>query len=208
MFNIVLKRTFEEFSDNFKVALSFGVLFIFVAIFVFFEQFFISSGTVFLFFDINLFTLVGLICALVFLYAFSFFISLSVYSIQRDIHRLTLDEYWSVLLKKGSLNIFIFYFFLVLLFFVLSILGLTFSQVVFSSVVMFVISTLLMYVPQSIIFDEVGVGYAIRECFFWRKSFGVSFGILFLSTIALFLIILIEFVFDYFGFPDQLFLLF
>ena len=56
MFNIVLKRTFEEFSDNFKVALSFGVLFIFVAIFVFFEQFFISSGTVF-------FVLLTLICS-------------------------------------------------------------------------------------------------------------------------------------------------
>jgi hypothetical protein len=205
MFDIVLKRTFEEFSDNFKVALSFGVLFVFVAFFVFFEQFFISSGTVFLFFDINLLAIVGLLGVLVFFYAFSFFISLAVYSIQRDIHRLTLDDYWNVLLKKGALNIFIFYFSLVLLFFVLSTLGLTFSQIVFSSVIMFVISTLLMYVPQSIIFDEVGIGSAIRESVsFWRKNFGVSFGILFLSTIALFIIMIIEFVIDYFGFPGSI----
>lgn len=205
MFEIVLKRTFEEFSENFKVALSFGVLLVFVAFFVFFEQFFISSGTVFLFFDINIFTIVGLIGALFFLYAFSFFISLSVYSIQRGIHRVNLDEYWNVLLKKGALNIFIFYFILIILFFILSFLGLTYSQILFSSLIIFIISSLLMYVPQSIIFDEVSVGVAIRESVsFWKKNFGVSFGILILSTIVLFLIMVIEFVLDILGFPGAI----
>ncbi len=205
MFDIVLKRTFEEFSENFRVALSFGVLFVFVAFFVFFEQFFSSAGTIFLFFDISLLTLVGLIVVLVFLYAFSFFISLAVYSIQRDIHRLSLDDYWNVLLKNVSLKIFFFYLGLSILFFILSILGLTFSQVLFSMIIMFAISTVLMYVPQSIIFDEAPIGTAIRESVsFWKSNFSVSFGILLVSTIALVIIMVIEFIIEILGFPGSI----
>lgn len=201
MFDIVLKRTFEEFSDNFRVALSFGVLFVFVAFFVFFEQFFISSGSVFLFFDISVLTIVGLVGTLVFLYVFSFFISLSVYSIQRDIHRVTLDDYWNVLLKNGSLKIFFFYLILVFLFFILSYLGLLYSQVFFSGLIILVLSALLMYVPQSIIFDESDLALAIRESvFFWKNNFSVSFGIIFVSTIALAIIMVVEFIIDYLGF--------
>jgi Ca2+/H+ antiporter len=62
-----------------------------------------------------------------------------------------------------------------------------------------------MYVPQSIIFDEAPIGTAIRESVsFWKKNFSVSFGILVISTIALFLIMIIEFVLDIFGFPGSI----
>lgn len=201
MFDIVLKRTFEEFSENFKVALSFAVLFIFVVLFVFFEQFFLGSGTVFLSLDSNLLALIGLVIGLVFLYAFSFFVSLCVYSIQRDIHHLSLGDYWNVLMKDASLKIFLFYLLISVIFYVLSLLGLLYAQFLVL-IIMIIISSLLMYVPQSIVLEEKSIWAAIDESIsFWVSNPVVSLGILAVSSILLFVILLIEYAIDLLALP-------
>ena len=73
MIGVVLKRAVEEYFSNFKVMLSFGVLFLFLAIFALFDQFFFGSGSVFFSLNSNLLGgILGLIVSLVFLYFFSF----------------------------------------------------------------------------------------------------------------------------------------
>jgi len=205
MFDIVIKRSFEEFKENSKVSLSFAVLFIFVAFFLFFEQFFISSGSVFLSIDTSILGIIGIIVGLVFLYAFSFFVSLAVYSIQRDIHRLSLDDYWNVLLKDASLKIFFFYlFFSVICYFGL-IVGLYFGLILPIVVLLLIISSLLMYVPQSIVFEEKSIYDAMIESVsFWRSNFVLSILILLTSSVLLFVIILFEFIIDILGFPGAI----
>ncbi len=201
MFGIVLKRTFEEFSENFRVALSFAVLFIFVVLFVFFDQFFLSSGTVFLSLDTNLLALIGLLVGLVFLYAFSFFVSLCVYTIQRDIHHLSLDDYWNVLMKDASLKIFLFYLLFSVVFYILSLVGLFYAQFLVL-IAMIIISALVMYVPQSIVLEEKSIGASIDESIsFWVANPIVSLGIVAISSVLLFVILLIEFVFDLLALP-------
>jgi hypothetical protein len=205
MFDIVLKRTFEEFQDNFKVALSFAVLFIFVAVFVFFEQFFISSGTVFRSIDTSIVGLVGILAGLVFLYAFSFFVSLAVYAIQRDIHHLSLDDYWNVLLKDAALKIFFFYLVLTIIAYAGIMIGLSFGLVLPVLVLLLIISALLMYVPQSIVFEEKSISEAASESVsFWMSNLEVSILILVTSSVLLFVIMLVEFIFDILGFPGAI----
>lgn len=205
MFDIVIKRSFEEFKENFKVSLSFAVLFIFVAFFLFFEQFFISSGSVFLSIDTSILGIIGIILGLVFLYAFSFFVSLAVYTIQRDIHHLSLDDYWNVLLKDASLKIFFFYLVFSVVCYLGLIVGLYFGIILPIILILLIISSILMYVPQSIVFEEKSIyDAALESVSFWKSNFVLSVLILLTSSVLLFVIILIEFFIDVLGFPGSI----
>ena len=74
MFKLILKRSIEEYQNNLKVMVSFGMLLAFLVLFVFFEQFSLSSGTAFLSFDFSILSIIGIVLGLIFLYVFSFFV--------------------------------------------------------------------------------------------------------------------------------------
>ncbi|MDD3083662.1 MAG: hypothetical protein PHP82_01430 [Candidatus ainarchaeum sp.] len=197
MIRLVLNKSIEEYKNNIKVAFSYGILFIFVILFLFFNQFFLSSGTVHLIYNESIITIFGLLLGLIFLYFFSFFVSLTVYSTKRDVQRMDFDIYWNVLLKNVSVKIFVFYFFLSLLIYTILLLGLYFNFLLISSLISLIISSLLMYVPQSIVLDEKKLFFAIKESLlFWKNNFLLSIIIIFLGAIILSLIILIEFALE------------
>lgn len=110
MIRLILKKSVEEYLSNIKVMFSYGILFIFIILFLFFNQFFFSSGTVHLIYNESILTVFGLLLGLIFLYFFSFFVSLTVYSIKRDVQKVNFDIYWNVLLKNVSIKIFVFIF--------------------------------------------------------------------------------------------------
>ncbi len=202
MIQLVLKRAIDEYRDNIKVMLSFGVLFLFVALFVFFEQFFVSSGTVFFLFNESLLAVVGLIFGLVFLYVFSFFVSLTVYSVKRDMQRISLDVYWNTLMKKASLKIFLFYLAMTLFVYIVSFMGLFFGYSVIAGIICFIIILLLIYVPQSIVLDELSIKDSIYESIvFWLKNPIVSIAIIFIGAIILTIILAIEFALELLSLP-------
>jgi len=153
MLKFIFNRAVEEYKNNIKVMLSFGVLLVFLVLFVFFEQFVVSSGTAFILFNESILAVVGLLVGLIFLYFFSFFISLTIYSVRRDVQSMSFDEYWTNLMKKVSLKIFVFYLILSVIIFVLSWIGLFFGIHVITSIICFVLAAILMYVPQSIVLD-------------------------------------------------------
>ncbi len=206
MIGLIFNRALEEYKSNFKVMLSFGILFVFVILFLFFNQFFLSSGTVFLSFSESIITIVGLVLGLIFLYVFSFFISLTVYSIKRDMQRVNFDVYWNTLLKKVAVKVFLFYFFISIIIYAISVIGLFFAFEAITAIISLVIVALLMYVPQSIILEEKNLKEASLESLvFWKNNFLLSISIIILGAILLSVIFLIEFALELVAFPGIIF---
>jgi hypothetical protein len=202
MIKFVLERAIEEYKSNFKVMLVFGMLLFFVVIFLFFQQFIISSGTIFVIYNESILSIIGLILGLVFLFFFSFFISLTVYSIKRDVQKMSFDIYWNEIMKKSAIKIFLFYFFLSVFVYIFSLIGLYFDLSILVAFIVFLASAALMYVPQSIVLDELDIFPAIKNSLvFWSENFVVSFLIILLSSFILLLFILIEFVLEFFLLP-------
>lgn len=202
MIDIVFKKAVEEYLNNLKVMFSFGLLFVFVILFLFFEQFFFVSGTIHLVYSEFLINILGLLLGLIFLYFFSFFISLVVYSTKRDVQKVTFDIYWNVLLKNVSIKIFSFYFIISIIFYSILLIGLYFDLLFFSSLIVLIISILTMFVPQSIVLDENDLLVAFKESvLFWKNNFFISSFIVLLGSVLLLLIVLLEFFFEFFHFP-------
>jgi hypothetical protein len=202
MFKLILKRSIEEYQNNLKVILSFGMLLAFLFLFVFFEQFSLISGTAFLSFDFSILSIVGIVLGLIFLYVFSFFVTLTIYSVKRDVQRMDFDTYWSFLMKKASAKIFIFYFILAIILYIISSIGLFFGVILISALISFIVSMLLMYVPQSIVLDEAKLIPAIiRSIEFWLANPLTSVLIIFVGSLLIFIASIIEFVFELFILP-------
>ena len=202
MFRLILKRSIEEYQNNLRVILSFGMLLAFLFLFVFFEQYVLASGTAFLSFDLSILSIVGIVLGLIFLYVFSFFVTLTVYSVKRDVQRMDFDTYWSFLMKKASMKIFIFYFILAIVLFIISSTGLFFGQILISGIISFIVTLLLMYVPQSIVLDEAKLLPAIiKSIEFWFANPFTSLLIVIVGSIMIFIVTLIEFLFELFALP-------
>jgi hypothetical protein len=202
MLNIIFKRAIEEYKSNIKVMLSFGILFLFLLLFIYFEQFFLASGTVLLSYNLSIFSFFGFAFALLFLFVFSFFIALTVYSVKRDVQKTVFDDYWRELLRKVSLKIFWFYFLLIIVSFLLFELGYLLGNLFFPSLIVLILFSLLMYVPQSIILDENSLRESLYESvYFWILNPRVSLAIVLFGSIAVFVFSIIELLLDLFLFP-------
>jgi len=205
MIDVVLKRAIEEYISNFKVMLSFGVLFLFLPLLLAFSQFFLNSGTVFLSFDTSLFAVIGLIIALVFLYVFSFFVSLTVYSVHRDVQQINFDTYWNTLFKDAALKIFFLYLVLAIVFYAISALGFMFGYVYVALIVNLLLALAVMFAPQSIVLDKSTVGESIQKSIeFWFESPQISFVIFLLASVILFIIMFVELLLDLYGLPGSI----
>lgn len=202
MLKLIFLKAIEEYKNNLKVMLSFGILFLFLILFVYFEQFFLSTGTVLFNYDFNIFSIIAFLFSLAFLYAFSFFVSLTVYSVKRDVQKTVFDKYWNDLLKKASIKIFLFYVALALISFIVFELGFIFSNLLIPMIFVFVIFSLLMYVPQSIVLDEKSIFESIIESIkFWILNFKISIAIVLFASLVVFILSFIEWGLEFFAIP-------
>jgi hypothetical protein len=202
MIDVVLKRAIEEYVSNFKVMLSFGVLFLFLPLFAFFSQFFLGSGTAFLSVNTTLLGIVGLILALIFLYIFSFFVSLTVYSVHRDVQTISFDDYWNTLFKDAALKIFFLYLVLSVIFYLVSTAGFIFGLALPALIINLVIGVAVMFAPQSIVLNESSIGESVQKSIeFWFENTFISFAIFLIATFLLSLIVLVELALDLSGLP-------
>lgn len=206
MLKLIFTKAIDEYKNNLKVMLSFGILFLFLILFVYFEQFFLSTGTVLFNYDFNLFSIIAFLFMVAFLYAFSFFIALTVYSVKRDVQKTVFDKYWNDLLKKASVKIFLFYVILALVSFIVFELGFMFANILIPMIFVFLLFSLLMYVPQSIVLDEKSIFESIFESIkFWVLNFKLSFAIILFSSIMIFVFSLIEWGLEVFNLPGFIF---
>ncbi|MFA5931240.1 MAG: hypothetical protein WC821_02930 [archaeon] len=203
MIDVVLKRAIEEYISNFKVMLSFGALFLFLPLFLMFSQFFLNSGTVYLSLNADLVLgAIGLVLALIFLYIFSFFVSLTVYAVHRDVQTLNLDTYWNTLFKDAALKVFFLYLVCAIVFYLVSALGFMTGLVYLALILNLIIALVVMYAPQSIVLDESTIGEAIgKSVEFWFESPLISIAIFMIASVLLFVILFIELLLDLVGLP-------
>ncbi len=205
MIGIVLKRAIEEYFSNARVMVSFGVLFVFLALFAFFNQFFFNAGTVFLSFDLSLLGIIGLILVLVFLYVFSFFVSLTVYSVHRDVQNISFDTYWNNLFKDAALKIFILYLIFAIVFYLISVLGSMYGFGLLALIINLIIALVVMFAPQSIVLDEATVGESIGKSIeFWSSNIITAAAIVVIASIVLFIAVYIELYLELMALPGSI----
>lgn len=205
MLGLVLKKAVEEYSSNLKVAVSYLLLLVFVLLFVMFEDFYIASGTVFLSYGATLSILLGLIAGLVFLYFFSFLVSLTIYAVRRDIQHMSLDDYWNELMRGAALKIFLLYLGMVAIFFLVSVFGAQYGLVpVVIVAINFVIAFALMYAPQSIVLDEENISGSIVDSLkFILAQPVLAVSTVLIGSILLAIIFAIEFGLDMLALPGN-----
>jgi len=202
MIQLVLNKALEEYKENFPLVLSLGALLLFLAVFVMFEQFVLTSGTVFLKFNTDLLAIVGLIVGVIFLYALSFFSSVVIFGVRRDVQHFSLDVYWNTIMKSAAVKIFILYLFLSIVVYALVFSGLFYGYEFIAILLALIVSCIVMYAPQSIVLDEETVFGAVGESFkFWQANFSLSAVIVLISAALLTIILIIELVLDLFSFP-------
>jgi len=204
MIKLVFERSIEEYKNNIKVVLSFGLLLLFVPFFLFFDQFLVASGTAFLLYYGSILAIIGLIIGAIFLYFFSFFITLIIYSVKRDVQNVRYEGFWNEAVKNNSIKIFLFYFLISFLVYVNSIVGLMFGLNDIFIFVNLIILILVMFVPQSLVLDDLHIVDAISNSIdFLKSNKKTCFVIFALRSIALFITMIVEFILNWFSLPGS-----
>ena len=191
---------------NSKVAVIFGTLLVFVALFIQLSNVFASSGS--LFFDYNLsgqnaLMLVGEIVLLaVFLALYSAFVSIIVFSVRSEMSHVKIHFYLQKMLEKFALRLFWFYLALVLLLSALGILLIGAGvNVVAINLLFLLITVLLLFVPQAIVVDEKGLMQALYYNFeFIFSNLPAFLLVILLSAVILLIVPIIELYFDSFNY--------
>jgi len=177
---LLLQNSFAQYAANFKTALVFVLLLVFVPVFTLFQNIYASSGTLFL--DYGLFLVpwesLGLEALLIalFLLFYSFFVSITVFSVRKSLSKLKLQFYLHEMIQKFTLRIFAFYILYCLLLFalVVGMLALGFGIPAISAVV-FLVSFLLLFVPQAVVVDEEGLKHALSSNFEFLAHYPKAF---------------------------------
>jgi len=199
---VVLQLALKDYFENFKLNLLFGVLLVFSFI-ALFENIFVGSGTIFLeynIFSVDLLVLVfEVISIIVFLVFYSLFVSFLIFNVRNKLNRVRLNYYLSEKLHKFGFSLALFFILYFLVFFLLYSLMIFFSIPLLAvNLILFVFSLPLLFVPQSIVVDESKISHSIESSFeFLTKNPLTVLKVIFMSTVFLLIIPLIEFAFDF-----------
>ena len=201
---MVLAKAFNEYVANIKVALLFALLLLFVPVFImpfFGSGIFLSSGTLFLEYELSQYSVIQILLAIIFLAPFSFFVSLVVFGVRRDLSKVKVEFYLDEMIKKFSFRLFLFYSLLFLLFFGVSLAVSTASAyaVFIAYIAMLIIGLLFLFVPQALVVDEVTLRNALLESVsFVKRNPKSAFIVLFVGSALLAIVALIEYLLDLF----------
>ncbi len=169
------------YKANFKTALTFALLMVFVPVFALFQNIYASSGSIFLEYSLlagipTLLAEAGLIA--VFLLFYSFFLSIIIFSVRKSLSKLKLQFYLHEMIQRFTLRIFVFYLLYSLLLFLFTMAVLAMGQhILLPALVLFLVSFLLLFVPQAVVVDEEGLRHALYTNFEFLRMHPKSFAI-------------------------------
>jgi len=199
--------TWQEYLHSFKLALSTGVLLVFVLFFLLYSNVFVSSGSMFLAFaakELNpLLFSIQLIGLTAFLLLYSFFISLIVFSAKSKTEKRL--YYLRDRLKKIVTKMFAFNLLFV---FVSALIGIALTSLLvppqLTALILLIIALPVFFVPQSIVVDEESLFTCfLKNIDFMLSNFGNFFTVLVFSIILIALTPFIELLFDSFYFSGR-----
>lgn len=201
-----LNKTFKLYAENFKLALVFGILLVFVALFILLPNAFFSSGSIFLEYNSNLpswdilaLEIVGII---LFIALYSVFVTLIVFGVRKEMSSVKVEYYLREMVQKFSTKVFFFYLlFVFLLFLLATALTIIGTSIFVVNAVLLVIAILFLFTPQSIVVDEGGIASSVYHNWeFIAKHPGSFILVLVISFILLAAIQLVELAVDYLAF--------
>jgi len=203
---LTLKAAFKNYLANFSTVLGFGLLLVFVFLFLQFSNTFISSGSIFVYYNLQQATLIStvllLFSGIIFLFFYSIFVSLMIFAIRNHLSQVKLHYYLTQKIRKFAVKHFIFSVLLTLFAYLFVFLGnyLNIPTIAIFFVLFLVFSSVI-FVPQSLVVDEGSIKASIINNFeFISKNFA-SFALVLISGIILMIfLVLIEFAVDNFLF--------
>jgi len=205
---MLLENAFKVYMENIRAAIAFGLLLLFVPVFLleFFQSqnLFFSSGSFFVEYSLASPEAIALELGVAALYLilFSFFVSLMVFGVRKDLSKVRVEYYLSEMVQKFTVQIFLFFLLYCTLLSAIGLLAVLtlepLTGMYAASLVMMMVSLLFMFVPQAIVIDEVGVIDALRESLeFISKNPKSFFTVIVAGAALLAVVILIEFLLDF-----------
>lgn len=167
---VFLSKSVSLYLKNFRTALAFAILLVFVLFFSAFDNLFVSSGSIFLsysFSSIDAYSLVlPLLGVLVFLLLYSLFVTVIVFSVRKELSTVRMNYYLTEALRMFAFKLFLFFVLLSVALFVLSWLVslLSLPSIVFA-LLGIAVAVATMFVPQSIVVDEHSLVWSLFNNF-------------------------------------------
>ena len=199
----MLREAFVHYRNNFSTAMAFAILLVFILPFSLIANINIESGTSAL--DYSLLVdnptnmVIAVAVALLFILFYSVFTSLIIFAVRKDMVKIKIHYYLTQKIEKFSLKIFVFYTALFLVLFVINALLIQLgAPALAGTAISFLITILLLFVPQSIVIDELSLRSAIHSNFdFMKKNPAVIVYVLLAGITILAVINVIEYALDY-----------
>lgn len=210
----LVQESFQQYLYNIKASLAFGLTLVFVLVFGLFPNIYVGTGSIFLEYSLanmDMSTLaLEVLAALAFLLFYSLFITVLVFSIRNSLSYLKLNYYLREMIQKFTVKLFTFYvvYFLAIMV-IASLLSYANVPLIFISLIVFIVSALFIFVPQSIVIDESGLMAAFyNNLEFIRKNMGYFLLVIIVGMALLAIGTLIEYFFDSFMLLGRFFSLF
>jgi len=196
---LLFQNSWEQYRLNFKSALVFALLLVFVPAFSFFQNIYVSGGSIFIDYNLaqanplDLLAEAGLTA--LFLLFYSFFVSVIIFSVRKNLSPLKLQFYLHEMIRKFALRLFAFFLlFCLLLFLLMSGLIALGAPLALAGIILLAASFLLMFVPQAVVIDEEGLRHALSSNFDFLFHSPRSFAIIAIVGVALLALLqLVEF---------------
>ncbi|MDO8538671.1 MAG: hypothetical protein Q7S21_07370 [archaeon] len=205
----VVRNAFREYLNNFRMALLFGILLVFVLFYVLFSNFFIQSGSIFV--EPNLLTIspinlgIEMLAVGVFLLFYSIFVSFIIFNVRDSINHVRTQYYLSEKLHRFTFRLFAYYFVLTIFFFLLAGILVRFGWPLEAiALIELIISFALLFVPQSIVVDERSILLCVFHNFdYMINNPQIVLRVVIVSVILVLILPLIELAFDQFFFVGR-----
>jgi hypothetical protein len=196
----------EHFIKNLKACLSFGILLVFVFLFLLLPNIQVSAGTMVFDYSFGANPLVLLlegVLLLVFLVFFSIFSTLVIFGVRKEMSSVKISYYLREMLQRFAWKVFGFYALLSFSFMVIALLGALLSFYLHpafflaANAVMVIVSLALVFVPQAIVIDETNIKEGVQNNFaFIGKNPGAFVLVVVTAMVLLALMPLVEFAAD------------
>ncbi|MDO8628114.1 MAG: hypothetical protein Q7K42_06610 [Candidatus Diapherotrites archaeon] len=209
--------TLKHYLNNYKTALAFLMLLVFVFIFNFFSNVFTTSGNIFLYYsfvETTFFqTILELVTGIAFLFGLSILVTITIFGIRRDLSNIKMEYYLKEIIEKFSVKVFLVYVMYIVLAFLAVQLGQALSPgigagnaILFANFLILLLTLALLFVPQAIVVDEESIMNSIYNSFEFITKYPTKFILtIAVSGILVALLPIIEIIFDSFSFTGRFF---
>ena len=201
---MIFKEAINSYKENISTAFAFALLLVFVLPFVWLSNSFISSASVLIDYGFLKQPLIDsiflLIFTLLFLFCYSLLICLMVFSVRKDMSNVKVQHFLNEKIIKHTFKYFRFLtIFTLIAAIVSSVLIEVGVSVEIINLILFVVSSLFLFLAQTIVVDEESLRSSIvSNLDFIFNNFSNFLKVMLFGIISVFVLQIFEFVIDYF----------